>query len=41
MNIKKMTLQQLVDHADHLRDGSGISDYSDCFDEMLRRLKGK
>jgi hypothetical protein len=39
--LKDMTLQELIDHAENLQNGSGISDFMDCYNEMLRRLKSK
>ena len=34
-----MTLTQLVNEAERLQYGSGISDYTAMYNEMLRRLR--
>jgi hypothetical protein len=41
MNIKSLSDKELIIHAEELQLGNGISDYIDCYNEMLRRLKGK
>ena len=39
MKLNEMTLTQLINEAERLKFGSGISDYTAMYNEMLRRLK--
>ena len=39
MKLSEMTLTELINEAERLKFGSGISDYTAMYNEMLRRLK--
>ena len=39
MKLNEMTLTELVNEAERLQYGSGISDYTSMYNEMLRRLR--
>ena len=39
MKLSEMTLTQLINEAERLKFGSGISDYTEMYNEMLRRLR--
>ena len=39
MKLSEMTLTELINEAERLQYGSGISDYMAMYNEMLRRLR--
>ena len=39
MKLSEMTLTELINEAERLKLGSGISDYTEMYNEMLRRLR--
>ena len=39
MKLSEMTLTELINKAEKLQYGSGISDYMAMYNEMLRRLR--
>ena len=39
MKLSEMTLTELINEAERLQYGTGISDYTAMYNEMLRRLR--